>query len=147
MYKLLVPLLLACAFIGCASKDDTEPDVAGKGSTKGPSASPPVGTIAGVWKGIPDPAELAHAREHGHPPSSTMLKIDADGKFTMSVVSHGKPQSIEGTAKIEGNAVSLTALKMDGEDAPPEIQANPITLRLNDSGKLADDRGNALFER
>ncbi len=147
MYKLIAPLMLACAFVGCAPKEGPEPGEAGNGSTGSHSASPPVGTIAGAWKGIASPEELAHAREHGHPPSSDTLRIDADGTFALSSTSHGTTQTIEGDAKIEGTEVSLTPRMTNGVQAPQDMQTRPLTLRLTDSGKLADERGNPLFER
>jgi hypothetical protein len=103
--------------------------------------------VTGKWKGVPSPQDIAHAREHGHPPIIPVLEINQDGTFTFSLDSHGQKEVVEGEAVIDGHTVTLRAKVHNGNPIEPNAQNTDWALKLSDTGKLVDEQGKEAFER
>lgn len=143
MIRPIVALFALTVALGCGQDSTTEPKAS---SSKPISGSPPM-NVTGKWKGIPGAQDIAHAREHGHPPVVPALEIKQDSTFTFSIDSHGQKDLVEGEAVIDGLTVTLRAKFHNGNPIESNGQNADWVLKLSDTGKLVDEQGKEAFER
>jgi len=143
MIRPIVALFALTVAVGCGQDSTTEPQAS---SSKPISGSPPM-NVTGKWKGIPNAQDIAHAREHGHPPIVPALEINQDNTFTFSLDSHGQKELVEGEAVIDGTTVTLRAKVHNGNPIESNGQNADWVLKLSDTGKLVDEQGKEAFER
>lgn len=122
-------------------------------ATTGSEAPANVSKIVGDWEMVLPQAQLDAAKKAGGAIPSGVMTIAADGKFTMTLTRGDKTAkadnfSVEGTAKVDGSKLELTATMLNGKAPDTEADKKPQVMKISDDGSTLTAEDNSLsFKR
>lgn len=133
------------------SSATTAPATAGDtaGATTGAETAANVGKVAGEWEIVLPQNVLDEAKKSGKPAPAGTMSVTPDGKFTMTLSREDKNFKAEGTAKVDGSKLELTATLLDGKAPETEGDKKPQVLKISDDGSTlsAEDGSGFTFKR
>ncbi len=115
----LVWSLFVLSTTGCAKQKSAADLVRGR-------VEPP---LVGNWK------LQSTASQPIMPSSTSQLKLDAEGGFTIVMSNGGKLVTIRGAARQEGSMLTLEKSFIDGKPPTTEDEKRPATLKVSADGK------------